>query len=44
MEYLNFIEIATKEEANRVDLDKYSFIKLSESRGYCFKLRAKVPR
>jgi len=37
----NFIELQTKEEANMVDLEKYTFIRLSDTRGYCFKIRAK---
>jgi hypothetical protein len=38
---MNFIECESKEEANKVDLDKYTFLdRLSATRGvYCFKIR-----
>lgn len=35
------LECATKEEANRVDLNVYRFEKLSDARGYVFVKRAK---
>ena len=37
----NFIERPTVDEANQVDLDKYTFLeRLSAKRGtYCFKIR-----
>ena len=37
----NFIETFTKEEANKIDLDEYTFIRFSDNRGYIFKRRAK---
>ena len=37
----NFVEKTTVDEANNVDLDKYTFLeRLSANRGvYCFKIR-----
>lgn len=36
----NFIEVETVEEANRISLDDYSFIKYSETKNrYLFKIR-----
>ena len=43
-EEVNFIECETKEEANRVDLTKYSFIGLKHNSIYSFKKRAKVSK
>jgi len=40
-EKLNFLEKETVEEANTVDLSVYSFVKLSDVRGYVFKKRAR---
>ena len=39
----NFIEVVTVEEANRVDLNFYTFLeRLSAKKGlYCFKIREK---
>jgi len=36
----NFLELKTVDEANIVDPKKYTLIKLSDTRGYCFKKRA----
>jgi len=40
---INFIECDTVEEANKLDLDIYTFIRFSESRQkYIFKIRENV--
>ncbi len=42
---INFIECDTVEEANRIDLEIYSFVRFSESRQkYIFKIREKKRR
>jgi hypothetical protein len=38
-----FLEIRNLEEANKVDLDEYRFLKLDEYRGYCF-VRRSMPK
>lgn len=39
---LNFLEVESNEEANKVDLEIYSFIKFSDTRNcYIFKRRAR---
>jgi len=41
----NFLECATIEEANAVDLTKYTFLRFSDSRNrYLFKIREDVRR
>ena len=37
----NFLEIENLEEANKVNLEKYSFHRYSDSRGYIFVKRRK---
>ena len=37
----NFIELGTFEEANKIDLTRYTFVGLKDDRGYCFKIKAK---
>jgi len=37
----NFLERETIEEANAVDLSVYSFVKLSDAKGYVFKKRVR---
>jgi hypothetical protein len=38
--YPNFIECLTVEEANQIDLEKYTFIRYSDNRNvYIFKIR-----
>lgn len=37
----NFREVLTVEEANKIDLEHWVFVKLSDTRGYCFKRRKK---
>jgi hypothetical protein len=42
---ISFIECDTVEEANKIDLDLYSFIKFSETRQkYIFKIRHNVTK
>jgi hypothetical protein len=40
MEKPNFIEHIRLEDANKVDLKEYTFLKLDDYRGYCFKKRS----
>jgi len=43
MKMKNFLELDTVDEANAVPLDKYTFVKFSDSRNkYIFKLRAYI--
>ncbi len=37
----NFLEIENLEEANKINLEKYSFNKYSDTRGYIFVKRRK---
>jgi len=37
----NFKEVVTVEEANEVDLTVWTFVKLSDTRGYVFKRRSR---
>lgn len=40
----NFIEAFSKDDANRVDLELYTFVSFTDTRGYIFKKRAKKAR